>query len=252
MYYLHEGSSKTDEPLFIKLPTKPIDLNSPIPMFYPDLVVGQQVYSDGIPERILTTWVHDTLIQPDKTFIDIGAHVGTYSWICGRKATHTYSFECNPEIFCYLAANIALHGMTDRITPYSFALGNREDAVDYYMRGVDGGHNGVKMFGSVDAGRKSIKVPMKTLDSLRLENIGLIKIDVEGFEKEVLEGAQDTLKRNNYPKILFESWRPEWRDPEGIEATRLRSELFGYVNRLGYTIVSIIDFPEMFFAEVRN
>lgn len=252
MYYLREGSHKTEDPIFIKLAMPPADVREPLPMFFPEHQVAQLFFNDGMNEKPLILWTNDVFIQKDKVFVDIGAHIGTYSWTCGKKAAHTYSFECNPEIFCYLAANIALHGMTDRVTPYSFALGNREGTVDYYVRSPNGTGNGVKVLKAEDASCKTIKVPMKTLDSFHLENVGLIKIDVEGFEKEVLEGAQDTLKQNNYPKILFESWLPEWRDPEGVEATRLRSELFEYVNHLGYTIININGWPEMFLAEVRK
>ena len=43
-----------------------------------------------------------------------------------------------------------------------------------------------------------------------------MKIDVEGLEKDVLEGAVETLKKNNYPRILFESWRPERENQKGF------------------------------------
>jgi hypothetical protein len=75
---------------------------------------------------------------------------------------------------------------------------------------VDGGGNGISQFDfDIINNIPSIDVPMKTLDSFNLTNINFIKIDVEGHEKEVLEGSIETLKRNNYPKILFESWDPE-------------------------------------------
>lgn len=95
---------------------------------------------------------------------------------------------------------------------------------------------------------KTIPVPITTLDSFNLNNIGLIKIDVEGFEKNVIEGAQETLKRNRYPRILFESWRPS-RDSEGQSATYLRNELFEYIRSIGYRIVPVNGWDEMFIAE---
>jgi MoaA/NifB/PqqE/SkfB family radical SAM enzyme len=46
-------------------------------------------------------------------------------------------------------------------------------------------------------------------------------ISVEGFEKEVLEGALETLNKNNYPPILFESWG-NWK--EGVD--KIKADLF--------------------------
>lgn len=248
MYYLREGSHKTDDPTFMKLATVPADIHAPLPMFFPaHRQTAQWFFDEGIAEKHLIIWASDALIHSDKTFVDIGAHVGTYSWICGKKAAHTYSFECSPEIFCYLAANIALHGMVDRISPYSCALGDREGSIDYFLRAPDGGGNGVKSVYPKDTQCKTIAVPMKTLDSFHLENIGLIKIDVEGFEKEVLKGAEETLKRSNYPKILFECWG-DWKKADGVDVGRIRNELFSYLHGLGYKIVNV-NFPDMYLAE---
>ena len=49
-------------------------------------------------------------------------------------------------------------------------------------------------------------------------------MDVEGFEKEVLMGALQTLKRCNYPNILFECWG-EWKEREGVPAIKIKKEL---------------------------
>ena len=99
-------------------------------------------------------------------------------------------------------------------------------------------------------GRSSptIQVPITTLDSFQLDNIGLIKLDVEGFEKNVLEGGLETLKRNGYPRIFFESWA-DYREREGMPANKLRTELFNYVRSIGYDIIPVRGWDEMFIAE---
>ena len=245
MYLLKENSSNSTEPYFITLP-KTETLNNYL--FFPELSVAKWFYESGIAEKNLITNILNNYITDDKNFIDIGAHVGTYSFILGKKAKHTYSFECNPKIFCYLAANIALHELEDKITPHRYALGNKEDTLDYIIRSEDGGGNGVKKLNDYDDNLKKIKVQVKTLDSFNLTNIGFIKIDVEGFEKEVLEGSLTTLIKNNYPPILFESWG-NWKEKEGVSADKLKEELFTFLQNIGYTIDNCIEHNDMYIAK---
>jgi FkbM family methyltransferase len=248
MYLLREDSASTDAPLFLRLPATAPNYRDRQLILFPEISVAKWFYESGIAERSLINWVTETFVSSDKDFVDIGAHVGTYAWTCGKKAHHTYAFECSPKTFCYLAANVALQGLEERISVYPFALGSAEGAIEYYIRSEDGGGNGVQYLSETDAGRKSITVQARTLDSFKLRNVGFIKIDVEGFELEVLKGAQDTLSRNGYPKILFECWG-DWKEAEGVPAKKLKAELFLYLEQIGYTIKPIQGYPDMFIAE---
>jgi len=248
MYLLREDSASTDAPLFLRLPATAPNYRDRQLILFPEISVAKWFYESGIAERSLINWVTETFVSPDKDFVDIGSHVGTYAWTCGKKAQHTYAFECSPKTFCYLAANVALQGLEERISVYPFALGSAEGAIEYYIRSEDGGGNGVQYLSEADVGRKSITVQARTLDSFKLRNVGFIKIDVEGFELEVLKGAQDTLSRNGYPKILFECWG-DWKEAEGVPAKKLKAELFLYLEQIGYTIKPIQGYPDMFIAE---
>jgi hypothetical protein len=74
-----------------------------------------------------------------------------------------------------------------------------------------------------------------TLDSLNLDNIGFIKIDVENNELQVLQGAIQTLERSNYPKILF-------------EMNETNNDLIQFLNDLHYKIIRV-SYNNMFLAE---
>lgn len=248
MYFLREGSAGSDTPHFERIPAATGTKEENQLLFFPEIGVARWFYESGMAEKPLINWVYDNFIKSDKNFIDIGAHIGTYTWTCGKKANHTFAFECSPRTFCYLAANIALHGLEEKVSPYPFALGNVDGHIDYYVRSADGGGNGVKALSASDTDCKKVMIPMKTLDSFGLTNIGFIKIDVEGFEKEVLMGAAETLQNNNYPTILFESWG-DWKNAEGVDATKIRTELFEYIESIGYKVQCVSNVRDMYFAE---
>lgn len=155
----------------------------------------------------------------------------------GEKANHTYAFECSPKSFNYLCANIALNNLDYKVSKYNVALSNEKGSVDYLIRDSgDGGGNGISKFDyDIKNNTPTLKVPTNTLDSFDLQNIGFIKIDVEGHEKNVLEGALETLKNNTYPPIIFESW-DENQEKNGYPAIQLRNELFQFLSNLGYKI----------------
>lgn len=239
MFCLKEYSLETDDPVFFKV-------RKDCTFFPRDRVVSKDWAQTGNYEARLIEWAK-TLIDPSKKFLDIGAHVGTYSMGFANACAGVHSFECCPRTFNFLCANIALRELDYKITPHRTALGNYTGTTDYYFRApLDGGGNSCIDMSSL--GCEKLALPITTLDSFGLENIGLIKIDVEGFEKNVLEGAQETLRKSNYPLILFESWR-EARDAEGIPASKLKKELFEYVESIGYKINPIRNWDEMFLAE---
>jgi FkbM family methyltransferase len=187
--------------------------------------------------------------DPKKDFIDIGAHVGTYSFLTAPHFNHVHSFEPNKEIYNYLCGNIALRNQSDRVDTYNLGLSNKEDELTYYKRSHDGGGNGFEDIKSTEATENMGKLKVKTLDSYNFNNIGFIKIDVEGHERNVLLGAKKTLKANNYPPILFESWTPGEHVHHDIDyVTKLRNELFDTIKGFGYTITSFNGCSEIFLA----
>lgn len=238
MYYFKEGSLQTVDPVFLRLRSDC--------MVFPESNVARDFAMRGAYEQSIIDWAK-TLIDPSKLFLDIGAHVGTYSLGFANACAGVHSFECSPKTFNYLCANIALRGLDYKITPHRTALGDTTGTIPYYIRSPDGGGNSCIDF--KDRECPSVPVPVTTLDSFGFANIGLIKMDVEGFEARVLEGAKETLKANGYPRILFESWR-EGREAEGLPASRLRTELFETFRRVGYSrITPIRGWDEMFIAE---
>lgn len=141
-------------------------------------------------------------------FIDVGAHIGTHTIRVARKLGSrgkVIAFEPNPHNFSLLEKNIKLNNLKN-IKTYPAACSNKNGKASLYIHGFYGG----SYVNSDSAGGK--KVDSITLDTAVKENkvkrVGLIKIDVEGFEPFVLMGAKETLRKFT-PNIIFEAWDKE-------------------------------------------
>ena len=140
-------------------------------------------------------------LQPGDTVIDIGANIGSLTLAASVQVGeqgHVYAIEPHPQVFQYLNSNITLNKRSN-ITAMNFALSNEPGELCFSnMRSDD--CNGV-------VADSSLKVKSETLDLVmgnRLQRIALLKIDVEGFEKFVFEGAQDVLSVTDC--VYFEAW----------------------------------------------
>jgi FkbM family methyltransferase len=141
-----------------------------------------------------TTFVIRELVRGG-VFFDIGANIGWYALNVARRTPATViCFEPQPS---RLQANLALNGLTNvRVLPY--ALGEHDGVIK--MTGDEKAENHVSAAGSR-------ALPLRTLDGLvetmRLPDPTLIKIDIEGYELFALRGAERTLRRAQ-PTILCE------------------------------------------------
>lgn len=224
MYHIRPNSLRTEDPHYTRLSTQGTFV---VPMAR----VAIDYATSGFYEQHIVDWSILKYVSSEKCVVDVGAHIGMYTVPYARVAHHVYSFECSPKSFNYLCANIALNDLNYNVTKHNVALGAHIGTGTYCIRDpVEGGGNGIYL-GEGDAHVEKLEVPLRTLDSFNLNNIGLIKMDVEGYELQVLKGATETLKLNAYPPILFESCRPETPD-----TVMRRQELFAFISSLGYTI----------------
>lgn len=129
--------------------------------------------------------------------IDVGAHIGLWSYFMAHEFETLYAFEPHPlhaDLWCKNMAGIANAGL------YRKALGDRQGVVALETR-----TKGSSGDTQVRVGVKG-ETPMITLDSMNLQNIDLIKIDCEGYEEFVLRGAVETLTRCK-PCVIVEQKR---------------------------------------------
>ena len=202
---------------------------------------ADHIKNHGIFEWPLIKWCQQ-FCSSDKLFLDIGAHMGTYSMHLSKFSQQVYSFEAQMSTYQNLIRGIELNGR-DNIKAINFALGDYNGDSALFRVSADGGGSTLDETIASRMGNKFGKelVHVRTLDSFGLDNIGFLKLDVEGSELKVLKGATDTLERSGWPKFIFESWPDEWYKKQ-------REQLMEFVRSLGYTITSIRGYNNMYLA----
>jgi FkbM family methyltransferase len=204
------------------------------------------ILDTGIPEKSLIEWCK-TQCDKTKIFVDIGAHMGTYALSLAPFCKEVHAFECQRMTYYQLCAGIALNGY-ENIQAYNFALSKAEDnekMLSLKIISEDGGGSSIRHLPTNEKFLKEEQVKVRSLDSFHLENIGFIKIDVEGAEIDVLKGAEETLKRSGWPSFIFEAWPDAWY-------AKQKEELFSYIKNLGYTLEPIPGYPQMFLARKKT
>jgi FkbM family methyltransferase len=154
--------------------------------------------------------------KKDTHFLDIGSNYGCHSIGVANEIKKNngngkvYSFELQPEIFKLFEENVKLNGLEEVIIPQFFGLGDKNENKnfivpnDYDVNANPGGLSFLNQ--NLDENSKNENAEIKRLDDLNIDNISVIKIDVEGYELEVFEGGKATIEKNR-PVIIIEMWK---------------------------------------------
>lgn len=145
-----------------------------------------------------------SIIQPDSVMIDVGANIGTHTVAYAKMVPSgsVLSFEPQSRLFHMLCGNIALNELTN-VTPLRQAVGRFDNAIT--MIGEATPNNAGSAHMESDSGEIAEVV---TLDSLDLSRCDFIKIDVEGFERDVLIGGENFINKHR-PVLWVENDRTE-------------------------------------------
>jgi len=175
----------------------------------PGDVVGMPIAQFGIYEFAVTELIRGYL-APGDVFVDVGANIGYYSVIAAGivgEAGRVYAFEPSPRIRASLERNVALNKLTDTVIVRAQAA-SAEAGIVCLVQPEGGGNDGLAYIDS-RPGANGIDVNAIRLDSLPelvSRPPSLMKVDVEGGEPAVFEGASRLLSEIEAPSILFESF----------------------------------------------
>ena len=177
------------------------------------------------------------LLRPGDVAVDVGANIGALTVGMARMVGPggaVIAFEPQRTIFDILCGNLRSNGLAN-VTAHRRAIGSQPGAIRVPPLDYAGPEN----FGGVAlGGAQGDEVEIVTLDSLALPRLRLLKVDVEGMEREVVAGARETIARLQ-PALYIENDRAD-------RSRALVSLLFDIGYRLWWHIAPLFN-PDNFF-----
>jgi FkbM family methyltransferase len=166
------------------------------------------------------------LPEPARCFVDVGANVGCWAFYVAKRGFEVYAYEPGPKAFSQLKERAAKY---PNLHPYPYALGDNDRIGRLGFAAFEKG-------GSVDEeinlpGGGTINVAIRKLDSLRLPEVGVIKIDTEGYETPILRGAKETIQKYK-PRLVIEVHKQTGKAAQTFEEEKQRIEKI--LESLGY------------------
>ncbi len=148
------------------------------------------------------------LLRPGHTFVDIGANIGMHTLAAAaamQARGRIIAFEPHPMTHDLLRKSLMLNGFAGMTDTHQVAASNRSGRLPLHL-GATCGHHSLYPFEDADQTATTIDVPLARIDDMIDAGIlvDLIKIDVEGAELDVIEGAAATIGRNADVGIIVE------------------------------------------------
>jgi FkbM family methyltransferase len=187
-----------------------------------------------------------SLVPTGKNAIDVGANRGVYAYWMAKRADIVDAFEPQPELARYIRSarlrNVRVHeiALSDHATTARLLVPSNDGLARLASPEADE----VQVAAEAELGATTeLSVQTQTLDSLGLLNVGFLKIDIEGHEMAVLQGAEETIATNR-PIVFVESEARHARGAPANVIERMRDH-HGYARAefvRGWKIVELEEF----------
>lgn len=167
-----------------------------------------------------------SICDPNRTFLDIGAHIGSITSAVQRydATVNIIAVEAIPEKAEQLRCKFP------KVVVHACAVGEEEGEIEFFIDLKQTGYSSIHRPNSTQI--REVQVPIKRLDNLIASDteVDVIKIDIEGAELGALRGAISILSRSS-PTVMFES------APIPSDFSDAKKDLFGYFNQRHYAIL---------------
>jgi FkbM family methyltransferase len=178
---------------------------------YPDSSSASSVIYYGLYEHSMMSFLLSYL-KEDDVFFDIGANIGVYSLLAASKIKEgqIYCFEPIPKNYARIEENIGINHI-ENIQPYRLALYHSKGLTQMDL--VD--HDCMASITHNSSNKNTISVPTETLNNLIVNknlHVTLCKLDAEGAELDILQGATHLLEKSNPPVWLLDYYTKDVAD----------------------------------------
>jgi FkbM family methyltransferase len=178
-----------------------------------DQVAKDLLWGGGAPVSRAAANVLRYVERGKGTFLDIGAYSGLFALIAAKAGMRAIAFEILPENYFLTARNIVANDLAERAEVRLCGVSDHAGAI-VMPRSTGSAAHPSSMSLAADY-VEGVSIPTITIDSLGLGGPMLWKLDVEGFEWSVLEGARETIRAHT-PDIICEVL-PQCRQAKRIE-----------------------------------
>jgi len=171
--------------------------------------IDSQIYLfGGYEQNLIKTFLNEIPADRRGKVLDIGANVGNHSLEFSRAFNSVESFEPNPMLWAQFEKNIKLNNIMN-VNLHKVGLSDFDSELILYM--IDKPNHGLGTFSTVEQYDLPIKATSKCtvhngskfLSEIGVGQVDAVKIDVQGFEPEVMKGLYEVLLRDK-PIIWFE------------------------------------------------
>jgi len=227
------------------------DYHNNQPYFFyilPNCMISNLIQNNMVWEKHLHNYF-DKYINKNSIVLECGCHIGTHTIKLAKLCDKLYAFEPLPSTNMVLRKNLELNsidnvivsenGVSDQIgkTKYNWIENGNPGC-----SGLDDNPMGIPPW--IPPLTQIIEVDLITIDSLNLNRLDFMKIDVEGYETKVIRGAMNTIRRCK-PTIIMEVWKNHFGEVD-LDYTK---ELFADLLDMGYDVINI-EGPDFLFTPI--
>jgi FkbM family methyltransferase len=172
--------------------------------------IDRQIFLYGGYEAdCISKFIENVPLNRRTIILDIGANAGNHSLNFALAFEKVHAFEPNPILWDQFSQNVKINELDERVVLHRVGLGDRDEALVLHM--IDKPNLGLGTFSHADqydmplkpAAKCEVKQGDSFLEVQGITAVDAIKIDVQGFELEVLRGLQKTMSKNR-PVIWIE------------------------------------------------
>lgn len=183
----------------------------------------------GYYQELFDSLLWLSLVEEGDVVFDIGANFGYYTIMAARAVGLggcVHAFEPNQKAYDLLRDNVSLNDVQNSVKCYFTCLGDADGVTDFYLT-EESSFSGLNATGRSNLIDK-VQVPIARLDTFVAKNkvtrVAALKIDVEGYEFAVLEGAINTIKSNYEDLIIMMEVSSKNLDDERLNLLKLTLE----------------------------